>query len=53
MAKNKHLKRKPTPFIKDKQKETATVEADEEESASEQAVNIDSFKVTFYSVFNF
>lgn len=38
MAKNKQLKRKPTPFTKDKQKETR-VESDEE-SASEQEVNI-------------
>lgn len=39
MAKNKHLKRKPTPFIKEKQKEIAPVK-DDEESASDQEVNI-------------
>lgn len=39
MVKNKQLKRRPTPFIKDKQKNTAIIEADEE-SASEQEVNI-------------
>lgn len=35
MTKNKNLKRKPTPFIKAKQKETE----DADESASEQEVN--------------
>lgn len=53
MAKNKHLKRKPTPFIKVKQKAIDTVETDEEESASEQEVNIDLFKVTIHSGFDF
>lgn len=36
MAKNKNLKRKTTPFVKDKRKETAPTD---EESASEQEVN--------------
>lgn len=42
MAKNKNLKRKTTPFIKDKQNESAKVD-DEEESASDQEVNIVNF----------
>lgn len=40
MVKNKQLKRRPTPFIKDKQKNAAILKADEQ-SASEQGVNID------------
>lgn len=42
MAKN--IKRKTIPFIKNKQKETATIESDEE-SASDQEVNVDGFKL--------
>lgn len=40
MAKNKHLKRKSTAQLKDQQKETALVEADDD-SASEQEVKIE------------
>lgn len=46
MAKNKHLKRKPAPVVKEKQNEIATVETDEE-SASDQEVNTECVSIKF------